>query len=169
MTAKVELQLGADLTRSVASAAPSIADFRKWVRATVPQDAGDALVVIRIVSEDESAFLNRRYRRKRGSTNVLSFPAQLAPDVDDPLLGDLVICAPVVVREAREQGKIVRAHWAHMTVHGTLHLLGYDHVRKTDAAAMEALELRVMNKLGFPDPYSDQTNVTHNGRRRTNP
>lgn len=169
MSVKIELQWGADLARGATATLPSLAEFRTWTRAAVPRDLGDAVVVIRVVGEDESAFLNRRYRRKRGPTNVLSFPAHLAAEVNDPLLGDLVICAPVVAREAREQGKTAQAHWAHMTVHGTLHLLGYDHLRKADAVVMEALEVRVLHALGFPNPYSDQKNVTHNGRRRTNP
>ena len=84
---------------------------------------------------------------------MLSFPADLPPDLDLPLLGDLVICAPVVEREAAEQGKPIEAHWAHMLVHGCLHLIGYDHIEDNDADIMEALETRILTKLGFPPPY----------------
>jgi len=110
---------------------------------------------VRIVDEPEMRELNARYRHKDYPTNVLSFPAELPPGVDVPLLGDIVICAPVVNREATEQHKAPRAHWAHMLVHGTLHLLGHDHERERDAAVMEALERRILAGLKFPDPYQE--------------
>lgn len=97
--------------------------------------------------------LNARYRGRDYATNVLSFPAELPPGVDVPLLGDIVVCAPVVAREAAEQHKAPRAHWAHMLVHATLHLLGHDHEQPHDATRMEALETRILAALGFPDPY----------------
>jgi probable rRNA maturation factor len=114
---------------------------------------------VRVVDERESAELNSRYRGKKGATNVLSFPAESpappkATAVDLLPFGDVVICAAVVEREARAQGKLLAAHWAHMIVHGALHLQGYDHEKPRDAAAMEARERTLLAKLGFPDPYS---------------
>ncbi|TNY24961.1 rRNA maturation RNase YbeY, partial [Fulvimonas soli] len=102
----------------------------------------------------EGRALNRDYRGKDYATNVLSFPAELPPGMALPLIGDLAICAPVVAREAREQGKRERDHWAHLTVHGVLHLLGYDHIAEADAEAMETLEARILAGLGITDPYA---------------
>jgi len=135
---------------------PTPPELRKWARAALTADVRGELTV-RIVSERESAELNARYRGKAGPTNVLSFRAEPpAVDADDELLpyGDVVICAEVVAREAREQGKALAAHWAHMVVHGALHLQGYDHENSRDAGIMEARERAVLNELGFPDPYS---------------
>jgi probable rRNA maturation factor len=111
---------------------------------------------LRVVDDDESAALNSRYRGRNGPTNVLSFRAESPAGRSAELLpiGDVVICAGVVAREAREQGKPLTAHWAHMVVHGTLHLQGYDHDNDRDAAAMEARERVLLADLGFPDPYS---------------
>src|SRR5690554_8049362 len=99
-----------------------------------------------------SADLNHRYRGKNSPTKVLSFPADLPPELGLPLLGDLVVCADVVAREAAEQGKTPSAHWAHMLVHGTLHLLGYDHINDAEAEVMEALETAIVTALGFAPP-----------------
>lgn len=108
---------------------------------------------IRIVDEEESQTLNRDYRQKNKPTNVLSFPAELPDIVDLPLLGDLVICAPVVEQEAQEQHKTSHAHWAHMVIHGTLHLLGYDHIDAQEADEMEAIETDILATLGIDCPY----------------
>ena len=136
---------------------PTPALVRKWARTALADDVHGELTV-RIVDENESAALNSRYRGKKGPTNVLSFRSELPPAVaeTDGLLpfGDVVICARIVEREAREQGKPLAAHWAHMVVHGTLHLQGFDHERARDAAAMEARERALLAKLGFPDPYT---------------
>ncbi|HWN38563.1 MAG TPA: rRNA maturation RNase YbeY [Gammaproteobacteria bacterium] len=135
---------------------PTPPELRKWARAALTANVRGELTV-RIVDERESAELNARYRGKAGPTNVLSFRAEPpAVDADDELLpyGDVVICAEVVAREAREQGKALAAHWAHMVVHGALHLQGYDHENSRDAGIMEARERAVLNELGFPDPYS---------------
>ena len=105
------------------------------------------------MDEDEGAELNEAYRRKQGPTNVLSFPFEAPPGVELSLLGDIVVCAPVVAREAGEQGKILESHWAHMVVHGCLHLLGYDHMEPVEAEAMEALETEILGGLGYPNPY----------------
>ena len=112
-----------------------------------------AALGVRIVGAAESAALNARFRRRRHPTNVLSFPFETPPGVRSEILGDLVICAPVVRREAREQGKSARAHWAHMVVHGILHLRGYDHRIRRDATKMENMEIRILKELGFTNPY----------------
>ncbi|WP_281852298.1 rRNA maturation RNase YbeY [Dyella sp. GSA-30] len=134
---------------------PSAASFREWVNAALAgaKRRRQAELSIRIVDAAEGRELNRDYRGKDYATNVLSFPAELPPGVQLPLIGDLAICAPVVAREAVEQGKPPRHHWAHMTVHGVLHLLGYDHMVDAEAEAMEALETRILAKLGIADPY----------------
>jgi len=117
-------------------------------------DAGDdPSLSIRLVDEAESQQLNANYRNKDYPTNVLSFPCDLPPDVDLNLLGDLVICVQVVEREAIEQQKSIQAHWAHMVVHGCLHLLGYDHINEAEAEDMESLETAILTELGFPAPY----------------
>jgi probable rRNA maturation factor len=116
-------------------------------------ELNQAEVSVYIVDEAESQELNSQYRGKDKPTNVLSFPADIPEEVGVPLLGDLVVCAPVVEREAQEQGKTLNAHWAHMLVHGTLHLLGYDHLEDDEAEVMEALETRLVTQLHFPAPY----------------
>ena len=113
-------------------------------------------LTIRLVASDESQQLNHEYRGKNKPTNVLSFPFEAPPEVPIPLLGDLVIAVPVVAEEAREQGKTLDAHWAHMVVHGCLHLLGYDHIKDDEAEIMENLEREILAGLGFDDPYSEE-------------
>ena len=134
---------------------PAASSFRRWaeaaLRAAKRRKATE--LSIRIVDTDEGRTLNREYRGKDYATNVLSFPVELPPGVTLPLIGDLAICAPVVAREAAEQSKPARDHWAHMTVHGVLHLLGYDHIEDVEAEAMEALETRILAGLGIADPY----------------
>ena len=120
-----------------------------------------ATMCVRVVGSAESRRLDREYRGKDKPTNVLSFPASPEERVATGTLGDLVICAPVVSREAREQRKALRAHWAHMVVHGTLHLLGYDHERPRQARAMEALEVEILRGLGFHDPYCGSPETRH--------
>ena len=134
---------------------PAPPSFRRWIAAAL-SDAGlrgHAELSIRVVGLREGRALNRQYRGKDYATNVLSFPVELPPGVTTPLLGDLVICAPVVAREARRQGKSARDHYAHLAVHGALHLLGFDHRYERDAARMEALEIRILASLGIADPY----------------
>jgi probable rRNA maturation factor len=134
---------------------PRDASIRKWTAAALQGGAGE--VTVRIVSAAESAELNARYRAASGATNVLSFPAGEAfslPEDELAPLGDLVVCAEVVAREAREQRKTFEAHWAHMLVHGALHLLGYDHVTASDARRMETHERALLAALGFHDPYA---------------
>jgi probable rRNA maturation factor len=134
---------------------PASASFRRWVEAALKgaRRRKATEVAIRIVDADEGQALNLQYRGRDYATNVLSFPVELPPGVDLPLIGDLVICAPVVSLEAAEQGKKPADHWAHLTIHGTLHLLGYDHVDDAEAEAMEALETKVLAGLGIADPY----------------
>lgn len=135
---------------------PTSASFRLWVEAALrgAKRRKATELSIRIVDAKEGRQLNRDYRDKDYATNVLSFPVELPPGVKLPLIGDLVICAPVVTREAAEQHKLARHHWAHMTVHGVLHLLGYDHIEDAEAEEMEALETRILAGLGIDDPYT---------------
>jgi probable rRNA maturation factor len=135
---------------------PSQEKCETWIVAALKsQQLDDAEVSLYIVDEQESQELNTQYRGKEKPTNVLSFPADIPEEVGVPLLGDLVICAPVVEREAQEQQKSLDAHWAHMLVHGSLHLLGYDHIEDEEAEQMEKLETSIMLNLGFPAPYQD--------------
>ena len=132
---------------------PNDEEVERWVSAALPDKHQDSEISIRIVDKDESQALNHQYRAKDKPTNVLSFPADLPDGVDLPLLGDLVICAPVVDEEAKDQEKTLESHWAHMIIHGTLHLLGYDHINDSDAEVMENLEIQILNTLGFANPY----------------
>jgi probable rRNA maturation factor len=144
----VEVQLASD-----ADEIPPDTSFQRWAEAALANRRRDAELVVRVVDEPESRQLNHDYRGKDRPTNVLSFPFEAPPGVPSAHLGDLVICAPVVQREAAEQGKGTDAHWAHMTVHGVLHLLGYDHVDDAQAEEMEALERAILAGLHYPDPY----------------
>lgn len=150
MPLQIDLQVETSL-----GALPSEADFNHWAR--VAWDESDAGVVLRIVDNEESQTLNRDYREKDYPTNVLSFPYDPPPmplEADEvDYLGDLIMCAPVVLREAQEQGKTLSEHWAHLLIHGLLHLQGYDHITDTEAEEMEGLEIQLLAKLGFPNPY----------------
>lgn len=136
---------------------PAAVSFRKWVAAALDGRIREADLAIRIVDDREGRALNRHYRGKDYATNVLSFPADLPPGLPSkvrmPLLGDVVLCAPVVAREAREQGKRLTAHYAHLTVHGALHLLGWNHEDELEADAMERLERDILAGIGIDDPY----------------
>ena len=134
---------------------PAAVSFRKWVAAALAGRIREADLAIRVVGTKEGRALNRHYRGKDYATNVLSFPAELPEGVRLPLLGDIVICAPVVAREAREQKKALADHYAHLTVHGTLHLLGWDHEDTREAECMERLEREILAELGIEDPYAD--------------
>lgn len=134
---------------------PSAQSFRRWAQAALETRIKHADLALRLVDEREGRALNRHYRGKDYATNVLSFPAELPPGVELPILGDIVLCAPVVAREAVEQGKALNAHYAHLTVHGILHLLGFDHENPIEADAMEALERQILATLGISDPYLD--------------
>jgi probable rRNA maturation factor len=130
--------------------------LKQWAAATLTPFVDTTEVTLRIVDEEESAQLNQTYRNKPKSTNVLAFPFEAPPELKLKLLGDIVICAPVVEKEAMEQDKNVTAHWAHMVVHGLLHLLDFDHIKDVDAEKMEAEEKKILKALGFPDPYCEE-------------
>jgi probable rRNA maturation factor len=149
----IELEL--DLDNVSGRAIPHEALFRAWIEAALnaAQEVGAKELSVRVVDNEESRALNYQYRQSDKPTNVLSFPCELPEGVDCPLLGDLVICAPVVEKEALEQGKDPEHHWAHMVVHGCLHLLGYDHIDADDAVVMEALEVQILHSFGVADPY----------------
>jgi probable rRNA maturation factor len=153
-TTVVDLQLAVE-----APALPGAEDFTRWAEAALAEAGheGAVEITVRIVDAAESRDLNREYRDKDKPTNVLSFPSEI-PDfvlaeLDSAPLGDLVICAPVVAAEAVEQGKAAGDHWAHLTVHGVLHLLGHDHIEDAEAEAMEAMEIRALAALGIANPY----------------
>lgn len=132
---------------------PTENQIQQWLEAAILPFQVEAEVTVRIVDEAESQQLNFDYREKNKPTNVLSFPFECPPGIELPLLGDLVICAQVVAKEAAEQNKTLTAHWAHMVVHGSLHLLGFDHINEEDATEMEAEEIQILAELGFADPY----------------
>lgn len=135
---------------------PGLSDLELWATAAVGQQREEAEISLLIVDEAEGAELNQQWRNKNGPTNVLSFPSDLPAELGLPLLGDLVICAPVVAKEALEQKKSLSSHWAHMVVHGTLHLLGFDHIDDDQAEEMESLETDILARIGYPDPYQDR-------------
>ena len=132
---------------------PTEEQIVQWATAAVQPEGDEVEMTVRIVDEAESHELNLTYRGKDRPTNVLSFPFECPDQVELPLLGDLVICRQVVEREAAEQEKPLMSHWAHMVVHGSLHLLGYDHIEDNEAEEMESLETQIMQGLGFDDPY----------------
>lgn len=136
---------------------PTNAAMRRWVEHALRHCRRGASVTVRIVDDREGAALNQRWRGKQGPTNVLSFPLPGPVQVVPMLLGDIVLCAPVLKREAAAQRKTIAAHCAHLLVHGTLHLLGYDHVKPRAATAMERLETELLAELEFPDPYAERS------------
>lgn len=147
---ELDLQIASD------GQAPSLAQLQQWCALALRQRTADSELTIRLVDETEGRELNNTWRHKDYPTNVLSFPADVPEGLlDIPLLGDLVICVPVVEREAAEQGKSLEAHWAHLVIHGCLHLLGYDHIDDAEAEEMEGLEQNLLAELGHPDPYAD--------------
>ena len=140
-----QLSLSVQFASSLANL-PTANQFRKWAKAALRVDTE---ATIRIVDEDEGRALNLAYRGKDYATNVLTFPLSETPH----LVGDIVICAAVVIKEAAEQHKTLEAHFAHLTVHGVLHLHGYDHEDAHQAELMESIEIQIMAKLGYPNPY----------------
>lgn len=134
-------------------AAPAPATLARWARAALGTRGRDCELSVQIVGPVRMRALNHQYRGKDSATNVLSFPAADTPGVRPRPLGDVVICPAVLRREAKAQGKTERAHWAHLLVHGVLHLVGYDHVADEDARRMERREIAVLRTLGYPDPY----------------
>jgi len=151
-------QLGLDVQYAVdGDSLPTQHEFERWVRSALEPVNSSVELVVRVVDEQEGRQLNSRYRNIDKATNVLSFPFEAPPGVDSDCLGDLVICAPVVQREAQQQHKAEKHHWAHMVVHGVLHLRGYDHQFDAQAVEMETLEKKILAGLGIQDPY--QTDV----------
>ncbi|MFL1404303.1 rRNA maturation RNase YbeY [Marinobacter sp. M1N3S26] len=154
-------ELTVDIQRVIDSGElPGDDQLTRWARAGW-QQAHDSEVTLRLVDESESQALNHQYRGKDRPTNVLSFPFEAPAGITVPLAGDLVICAPVVAREAAEQDKTPEAHWAHMVIHGLLHLQGYDHIEDDEAEAMEALEIRLLADLGYGNPYETEESEPH--------
>ncbi len=153
-------KLSVVLLNEAALPAPDQADFERWLTAVSTHQPCSGELCIKIIDADESQTLNRTYRHRDKATNVLSFHPDLPDFIDDSLLGDLAMCQPVVQTEALQQGKAVQDHWAHLTVHGVLHLLGHDHASDAQAAVMEALEVRILDTLGIDDPYrADENNA----------
>jgi probable rRNA maturation factor len=154
MSAIIDYQQAYEGEESIVSAIPSPAELETWANAVLSAEGlSEHEITIRFTDEAESQSLNSEYRGKNKPTNVLSFPFEAPPGIDMNLLGDLVICAPVISREAKEQGKQVNDHYAHMTVHGILHLLGYDHISDEEAEVMEGKEIEILAELGIDDPY----------------
>ena len=157
------MKLHVDVQTVSAEPVPTEEDIHSWIAATLtgrsPHE--EVEVSVRLVDNDEMEKLNESFRGKSGTTNVLSFPADLPTELGIPLLGDIVICAPVVSTEASQQGKSLSAHWAHMTVHGTLHLVGYDHTNDEDALIMEALETDILSTLNYGCPYATPLSSEH--------
>lgn len=156
------MTLVVDIQKACTEPSPEEEDIRNWIRAALDTlRSTDTEISLRLVDISEMTTLNEAWRNKQGPTNVLSFPSDLPPELELPLLGDIVICSAVVHDEANQQGKALTAHWAHMIVHGTLHLLGYDHIDEIEAQAMETLETNILATLGFPNPYMDQPPKEH--------
>jgi probable rRNA maturation factor len=156
------MSLTVDIQCASGESVPDEDDLRSWINAALSgRRSADTEVSIRLVDIDEMTTLNGNFRGKPGPTNVLSFPSDLPQELELPLLGDIVICAPVVRDEAQAQHKSLQAHWAHMTVHGTLHLLGYDHIEEDEALAMEALETEILTSLNYPCPYQGEQSKEH--------
>ena len=160
MTCLVDIQL-----EDGSSKTPDAQQIRGWVAAVFTTlERSPLALTVRVVDEEELAKLNQRHRGRNQSTNVLSFPIEPLPGMRTDLLGDIVVCGPVVDREAAIQHKSPMGHWAHMVVHGLLHLFGYDHESDQDAMAMEALEKSVLEGLGYSDPYHGEYNSSTDSR-----
>ncbi len=147
------LELDLQIATQDSQGMPTEADFALWASKALPERDDEFEVTIRLVDEAESQQLNHDYRGKDKPTNVLSFPFEAPPGIELPLLGDLIICRQVVEREAQEQDKTLFHHWAHLTVHGILHLRGYDHINEDEAEEMEALEVELLAQLSINNPY----------------
>lgn len=148
----LELQVATEFTDY-----PDEAQFQSWMDTVLSDPAENSEIVIRLVDKAESAELNEQYRHKIGPTNILSFPFEAPEDIAMDLLGDLVVCAPLIAEEAVQQNKPPLHHWAHITIHGILHLLGYDHIQDQEAEEMEALEIKILHKLNIANPYQEES------------
>lgn len=145
----VDVQIADDVTQEL----PSSEDFTIWAQAAYFQEK-ESRLSLRIVGSEESRQLNKAFRDQDKPTNVLSFPMQMPDEIQPSILGDIAICAEVVIDEALEQKKIASGHWAHMVVHGMLHLQGYDHLEDKEAQQMESLEVKILTEMGIKNPYS---------------
>jgi len=146
----VEVQLA-----SQSDQLPSQDKFQYWIDAVLSDNSQDLEIVIRIIDEPEMIQFNEQYRDKKGVTNILSFPFDVPDGIESQLLGDLLVCAPIVEKEALAQQKKIEHHWAHMIVHGVLHLLGYDHIENEEAEEMEVLEIKILKKIKIKNPYQE--------------
>lgn len=151
MPVTIELAVSEDINDEDADV-PDLESFQCWADSTC-QESKDTVASFRIVGRKEMQVLNKTYRDKNKPTNVLSFPMELPDEINLNLLGDLVLCADVIADEAKQQGKDQRSHWAHMTVHGMLHLQGYDHISAKEAEDMETMEINILGRLGINNPY----------------
>ena len=147
----LDIQLATDFAEI-----PTAEMMQTWVDAVLKESEQDSEIVVRLVDEAESAGLNSQYRHKSGPTNVLSFPFEAPEGFETDLLGDLVICAPLLAQEAKQQNKALFDHWAHILIHGVLHLVGYDHLQDDEAEEMEALEIKILSTLNIDNPYLDR-------------
>ncbi len=145
-----------DLQFAASAYTPTEEQFEHWVAAALKGRRDETELTIRVVDREESRGLNDQYRGKDQPTNVLSFPFETLDYMELPLIGDVVICAAIVEEEAKQQGKEIDAHWAHMVIHGILHLLGYDHIEEEDAQVMETTEIKILAELGYSNPYQIQ-------------
>ena len=154
MTAIIDYQQAYEGEEAILADIPTSLELERWANVVLAYEGvSEQEVTVRFTDEVESQALNFEYRGKEKPTNVLSFPFEAPPGIEMNLLGDLVICAPVISREAKEQQKAVVNHYAHMTVHGLLHLMGYDHIEDADAEEMESKEIEILAQLGIDDPY----------------
>ncbi len=149
----VELQIASESTQL-----PTQQMMQHWVDAVLTDSEQDSELVVRIVDEAEMQQFNLQYRDKQGTTNILSFPFDSPQGLQSELLGDLLVCAPVVEKEAKQQQKTLLDHWAHMIIHGVLHLIGYDHIKDDEAEEMEALEIKILNTINIKNPYEEKNN-----------
>lgn len=147
---QIDLQVASQVTNL-----PQQEQIELWINTALSQTQEQCEIVVRIVDEAEITDLNKTYRKKNGPTNVLSFPFDSEVELPINLLGDIVICAPIVFTEAEQQNKNPQAHWAHLIIHGVLHLLGYDHLKEKDAKEMESLEINLLARLGYSNPYEE--------------
>ncbi len=150
----VEIQLA-----SKSKFIPDQQQFQNWVDAVLTDESQHSEIVIRVIDEDEMIEYNEQYRHKSGATNILSFPFEAPDSVESDLLGDLLVCAPVIETESKQQKKTLENHWAHIIVHGVLHLIGYDHINDMDAEEMEALEVMILKTITINNPYEETINT----------
>ncbi len=158
MKYKVDLQIA-----SSEQSIPNRFVIQRWISKVLTSRYENAELCLRIVDKDEIQQLNAQYRHQDKPTNVLSFPSEIQEDVelDKPFLGDIIICAPIVLEEAQQQDKDITAHWAHLVIHGVLHLLGFDHQTDKEADVMEAIEIKTLKALDFQNPYQDDNNQSN--------